>query len=64
MSAARYPAIDIRPIDIGTELTFTHALLKTENSRNSHERGWRGALDKLDHYVSAETCDVTEEQAS
>jgi uncharacterized protein YndB with AHSA1/START domain len=39
--------IALRPIDIGTELTFTHARLKNEKSRASHEEGWNGALDKL-----------------
>jgi len=39
--------IDLRPIDGGTELTFTHARLRTEASRASHESGWTGALDKL-----------------
>ena len=42
---------DLRPIDDGTELTFTHALLKTEASRASHEVGWKGALDKLEPYI-------------
>ena len=40
--------IDLRPIDSGTELTFTHSRLQTEASRASHERGWNGALDKLE----------------
>ena len=39
--------IDLRPIDTGTELTFTHARLQTEGSRDSHAWGWNGALDKL-----------------
>ncbi len=39
--------IDLREIDDGTELTFTHARLKTEASRASHEEGWTGALSKL-----------------
>jgi uncharacterized protein YndB with AHSA1/START domain len=39
--------VDLRPIDTGTELTFTHSHLQTEASRASHEEGWRGALDKL-----------------
>jgi uncharacterized protein YndB with AHSA1/START domain len=46
--------IELRPIDIGTELTFTHARLQTENSRKSHGRGWDGALDKLERYLSPE----------
>ena len=39
--------VDLRPIDTGTELTFTHSRLRTEASRASHEQGWNGALDKL-----------------
>ena len=39
--------IALERIDVGTEITFTHARLKTEASRASHERGWAGALDKL-----------------
>jgi uncharacterized protein YndB with AHSA1/START domain len=49
--------IDLKPIDIGTELTLTHAQLKTEASRISHEQGWAGAIDKLVQrfsYASAE----------
>ena len=37
----------LRPIPEGTELTFTHSLLRDEESRLSHEGGWAGALDKL-----------------
>ncbi|MBY8822808.1 SRPBCC family protein [Sphingomonas colocasiae] len=44
--------IDLRPIGNGTELTFTHARLKTEASRISHEEGWNGALDKLARHLS------------
>jgi uncharacterized protein YndB with AHSA1/START domain len=40
--------IDLRPIDTGTELTFTHSRLQTEASRDSHQKGWTGALDKLE----------------
>jgi uncharacterized protein YndB with AHSA1/START domain len=39
--------IDLRRIDEGTELTFTHSALLNEETRRSHERGWSGALDKL-----------------
>jgi uncharacterized protein YndB with AHSA1/START domain len=39
--------IALRPIDTGTELTFTHADLRNETSRLSHERGWTGSLAKL-----------------
>ena len=37
----------LRAIDTGTELTFTHALLATDDERRGHEEGWTGALDKL-----------------
>ena len=47
--------VDLRAIDIGTELTFTHAQLQTEVSCNSHRQGWSYALDKLVRYLSAES---------
>jgi uncharacterized protein YndB with AHSA1/START domain len=43
--------IDLKPIDDGTELTFTHALLRDEPTRAAHEKGWTGALDKLEKYL-------------
>ena len=43
--------IALRPIDDGTELTFTHALLSSEQSRKEHEEGWSGSLDKLESYL-------------
>jgi uncharacterized protein YndB with AHSA1/START domain len=46
--------IDLKPIDTGTEITLTHARLRTEVSRASHERGWAGALDKLVRHFAAE----------
>jgi uncharacterized protein YndB with AHSA1/START domain len=46
--------IDLKRIDAGTEITFTHAQLRTEASRSSHERGWSGSLDKLERRYSAE----------
>ena len=39
--------IDLRTIREGTELTFTHSALLSEEARRSHEQGWSGALDKL-----------------
>jgi uncharacterized protein YndB with AHSA1/START domain len=39
--------IDLRATDLGTELTLTHSRLRTEASRQSHQRGWTGSLDKL-----------------
>jgi uncharacterized protein YndB with AHSA1/START domain len=46
--------IDLRPIDFGTELTFTHARLQTPLSAERHEEGWRGALEKLERHLSGE----------
>jgi uncharacterized protein YndB with AHSA1/START domain len=40
--------IRLRPVDAGTELTFTHARLASDASRDSHTWGWTGALDKLE----------------
>ena len=42
----------LRAIAEGTELTFTHAQLKDEESRRSHEGGWNGALDKLEAFYA------------
>lgn len=44
--------IDLRPIDEGTELTFTHAQLPDEETRESHTDGWNGGLDKLERLFS------------
>jgi len=46
--------IDLKSIDSETEITFTHARLRTEASRVSHERGWAGALEKLGRLFSTE----------
>ncbi|HUZ62342.1 MAG TPA: SRPBCC domain-containing protein [Acetobacteraceae bacterium] len=45
--------IDLRPIAEGTELTFTHAHLPDEAARRNHEKGWNGALDKLERHFLA-----------
>lgn len=37
----------LRPIQAGTELTLIHAGLADEVSRDSHQWGWNGALDKF-----------------
>jgi uncharacterized protein YndB with AHSA1/START domain len=42
--------IELRPIDVGTELTLTHSRLHDEETRSSHEAGWNGALDKLERH--------------
>ena len=47
--------IVLRLIPEGTELTFTHSLLRDEESRRSHEGGWAGALDKLEARMSGRT---------
>jgi uncharacterized protein YndB with AHSA1/START domain len=39
--------MELRAIDEGTEVTFTHSNLSHEISRASHERGWYNALEKL-----------------
>jgi uncharacterized protein YndB with AHSA1/START domain len=39
--------IEVRRIDGGSELTFTHSQLRNEASLASHQAGWIGALDKL-----------------
>lgn len=39
--------VQLKPIEIGTELTFTHARLRNEDVAASHEKGWSGALAKL-----------------
>jgi uncharacterized protein YndB with AHSA1/START domain len=46
--------IDLKRIDSGTEITLTHARLKTDISRASHALGWAGALDKLVRHFSIE----------
>ena len=38
---------ELRSVEGGTELTFTHAQLGSDAARDSHEQGWSGALDKL-----------------
>ena len=44
--------IDLRPVDMGTELTFTHARLRTQASLDSHTGGWNGALNKLERLLT------------
>lgn len=45
--------VTLRPVPEGTELTFTHARLPSRESRDSHEEGWSGALDKLERIFDA-----------
>jgi uncharacterized protein YndB with AHSA1/START domain len=44
--------IILRAISAGTELTFTHSDLHDESTQRSHEKGWAGALDKLEGYFA------------
>lgn len=46
--------IVLKAIPEGTELTFTHSKLHSEESRRSHEDGWTGSLDKLQAQFAAE----------
>jgi uncharacterized protein YndB with AHSA1/START domain len=43
----------LRAIPEGTELTLTHERLHSDAARQSHERGWNGALDKLERHFLA-----------
>jgi uncharacterized protein YndB with AHSA1/START domain len=47
--------IDLRPIEVGTEVTLTHECLATPVSRDSHGWGWNGALEKLERHMSGES---------
>lgn len=42
--------IELRPVDIGTELTLTHENLPDE-AAESHEAGWTGLLEQLDLHL-------------
>ena len=42
----------LRAIDTGTELTLTHARLQSDAAAASHERGWSGALAKLERHFA------------
>jgi uncharacterized protein YndB with AHSA1/START domain len=44
--------IDLRPIEGGTELTFTHADLRNAASQKSHAWGWTGSLAKLVRHLT------------
>jgi uncharacterized protein YndB with AHSA1/START domain len=48
---------ELKQIDSGTELTLTHAQLKTEASQIGHEQGWAGAIDKLVQRFSCASAD-------
>jgi len=44
---------EVRAVDGGSELTFTHAQLRNEASVASHRYGWNGAFDKLSRILAA-----------
>jgi len=43
--------ITLRVAGEGTELTFLHEQFFDESIRDSHKRGWSGALDKLERFL-------------
>ena len=45
--------VEIRAKSGGTELTFTHAQLPDDATRDSHRDGWSGAFDKLQRNLEA-----------
>jgi uncharacterized protein YndB with AHSA1/START domain len=45
--------IELRAIETGSELTFTHAQLRNAVSQESHERGWTASLAKLVRLMAA-----------
>ena len=45
--------IMLKAVSDGTELTFTHSQLHSEETVRSHEGGWNGALNKLETYLAA-----------
>ncbi len=49
----------LRPVAGGTELTLTHARLQTDEAARGHERGWSGALDKLERHLRSASGEVT-----
>jgi len=44
--------IRLKAVAEGTELTLTHARLHDEETCNSHQEGWTGALDKLEAHFA------------
>jgi uncharacterized protein YndB with AHSA1/START domain len=44
--------IQLRPVDAGTEMTFTHAQFFDEAARDGHREGWNGAFDKLGSFIA------------
>jgi uncharacterized protein YndB with AHSA1/START domain len=44
--------IQLRPIDVGTEMTFRHEQFFDEAARDGHRTGWSGAFEKLDALIA------------
>jgi uncharacterized protein YndB with AHSA1/START domain len=44
--------IRFRPVDDGTEMTFTHAQFFDKAARDGHQKGWNGSLDKLERLIA------------
>ena len=44
--------VSLQPDGDGSLLTLTHEQLFNQAARDGHERGWNGALDKLENYVA------------
>lgn len=44
--------LEFRATADGTELTLSHYGLATQESRESHRRGWQSTFNKLERYVS------------
>ncbi len=44
--------IELRAIDTGTELTLTHEQFANEATRDHHQQGWEGCLEKLSRFIA------------
>lgn len=44
--------IQLRPMDAGTEMTFTHSQFIDEAARDGHRAGWTGAFQKLEAFIA------------
>ena len=44
--------VSLKPDGDGTLLTLTHEQLFDAAARDGHERGWNGALDKLQNFIA------------
>jgi uncharacterized protein YndB with AHSA1/START domain len=43
--------LELEPTAAGTRLLLTHELLPSAKARDSHERGWWGSLERLQHWL-------------